>query len=71
MCVGQAFVAARFGGAFLWMYAVPAMSEQLREQRTVQVRDEPQDVQLCRKSKSLWIAVGQYMGRMIEVQDRP
>jgi len=46
------------------------MSEQLREQRTVKVWDEPQDVQLCRQSKSVWIAVGQYMGRTIEVKGR-
>jgi hypothetical protein len=47
------------------------MSDQfLREQRTVKVWDEPQDVQLYQKSKSVWIAVGQYLGRTIEVQAR-
>ena len=46
------------------------MSEQLREHRTVQVFDETQDVHLYRKSKSVWIAVGQYMGRTIEVKGR-
>jgi hypothetical protein len=46
------------------------MSEQLREQRTINVRDEPQDVQLYRKSKSVWIAAGHYQGRTIEVKGR-
>ncbi len=47
------------------------MSEEfLREQRTVNVRDELQDVQLYRKSKSVWIAVGHYKGRTIEVKGR-
>ena len=47
------------------------MSEQfLREQRTVKVWDELQDVQLYRKSQAVWVAVGHYMGRTIEVKGR-
>jgi hypothetical protein len=36
----------------------------------VLVRDTPYDVNVYQKSKSVWIAVGNYMGARITVQDR-
>jgi hypothetical protein len=39
-------------------------------QRTVVVWGEPQVVSVHRKSKSVWVAVGDYMGDSITVQDR-
>jgi hypothetical protein len=32
--------------------------------------DEPHEVQVYQSSKSVWIAVGEYMGERIEVKDR-
>jgi hypothetical protein len=38
--------------------------------RTVSVWGKPYEISLYRKSKSVWIAVGDYMGTTITVQDR-
>jgi hypothetical protein len=32
--------------------------------------DEPCEITIVQKSKSVWIAVGDYMGRRVEVQGR-
>jgi hypothetical protein len=32
--------------------------------------DEPCEITIFQKSKSVWIAVGQYMGKTLEVQGR-
>lgn len=34
------------------------------------VNDEPCEVTIVQKSKSVWIAVGQYMGKEVRVQGR-
>jgi len=39
-------------------------------QRTVIVWGKPQVVSVDRRSKSVWVAVGDYMGEPITVQDR-
>jgi hypothetical protein len=39
-------------------------------QRNVLVRGKSHDVSVYQKSKSVWIAVGDYMGARITVQDR-
>jgi hypothetical protein len=39
-------------------------------QRKVLVRGKSHDVSVYQKSKSVWIAVGDYMGARITVQDR-
>lgn len=39
-------------------------------QRRVQVWGEPYTVEVFAKSKSVWVAVGDYMGKRLEVQDR-
>jgi len=39
-------------------------------ERTVIVWGKPETVSVHRKSKSVWIAVGDYMGERIEVKDR-
>ena len=39
-------------------------------EHTVQVWDHPYTVTTRQKSKSVWIAVGEYMGKRIEVKDR-
>ena len=39
-------------------------------ERTVLVWDKPHIVSVNRKSKSVWVAVGDYMGKTIRVQDR-
>ena len=39
-------------------------------ERTVKVWGETLTVSVYRKSKSVWIVVGEYMGKRIEVQDR-
>ena len=36
---------------------------------TVLVWDKPQEVTVYQKSKSVWIAVGEYMGKRIETKD--
>jgi len=38
--------------------------------RRVSVRGKPHEIGLYRKSKNVWIALGDYMGTMITVQDR-
>lgn len=38
--------------------------------RTVQVWDKPYEITVYQKSKSVWIAVGEYMGERIETKDR-
>jgi hypothetical protein len=34
------------------------------------VWDEPHDIAVYRKSKSVWVATGDYMGKLIVVQDK-
>lgn len=36
----------------------------------VKVWDEPHEITVVQKSKSVWIAVGTYMGKTVEVQGR-
>jgi hypothetical protein len=38
--------------------------------RTVHVLGRPHNVNVQRKYKSVWIAVGEYMGQRIEVRER-
>jgi len=38
--------------------------------RRASVRGKPHEISLYRKSKNVWIAVGDYMGTTITVQDR-
>ena len=38
--------------------------------RTVKVWDKPHAITVYRKSKSVWIAVGEYMGERLEVKGR-
>lgn len=38
-------------------------------ERTVLVWDKPQKVTVYQKSKSVWIAVGEYMGQRVETKD--
>jgi len=37
-------------------------------QQTVMVWDKPHDITVYQKSKSVWIAVGDYMDQLIEVK---
>jgi hypothetical protein len=37
---------------------------------TVNVWDEPHEIAVRQKSKSVWIAVGEYMGKRLEVKGR-
>jgi hypothetical protein len=37
-------------------------------ERTVMVWGEPQKVTVCQKSRTAWIAVGDYMGKTIDVK---
>jgi hypothetical protein len=39
-------------------------------ERTVYVWEKPYVVSVRRKDQGIWIAVGQYMGEQIEVEDR-
>lgn len=39
-------------------------------ERTVTVWDQPCTIEVYQKSKSVWIAVGDYMGKRVEVKDR-
>jgi hypothetical protein len=39
-------------------------------ERTVNIRDNPNTVSVYRKSKTVWIAVGDYVGRHIEIRDQ-
>jgi hypothetical protein len=38
--------------------------------RTIHVLGKPQEINVQRKYKSVWVAVGEYRGRRIEVQER-
>jgi hypothetical protein len=38
--------------------------------RTVSVWDKPHEIDVYKKSKSVWVAVGEYMGERIEVKGR-
>ncbi|HWN37770.1 MAG TPA: hypothetical protein VNP02_04685 [Gammaproteobacteria bacterium] len=38
--------------------------------RTIDVLGKPQEINVQRKYKSVWIAVGEYQGRRIEVRER-
>ena len=38
--------------------------------RTIDVLGKPQEVNVQRKYRSIWIAVGEYQGRRIQVQER-
>ena len=42
----------------------------MTHQRTVYAWDKPYVISVHQKSKSVWIAVGDYMGERIEVKDR-
>ena len=42
----------------------------MEREHTVQVWSEPQQVTVYQKSKSVWIAVGTYMGKRLEVKGR-
>jgi lysylphosphatidylglycerol synthetase-like protein (DUF2156 family) len=39
-------------------------------QRTVRIWENPNTVCVYRKSKSIWIAIGDYIGKHIEVRDQ-
>ncbi len=41
----------------------------MSRQHTVSVWEKPQVINVYQKSKSVWIAVGEYMGERIEVKD--
>jgi hypothetical protein len=38
--------------------------------QTVRVWDKPHEIDVYQKSKSVWIAVGDYMGQRVEIKDR-
>ena len=38
--------------------------------RTIEVLGKPHEVNVQRKYKSVWIAVGEYRGRLIQVKER-
>ena len=38
--------------------------------RTIHVLGKPQEINVQRKYKSVWVAVGEYLGRRIQVQER-
>jgi hypothetical protein len=38
-------------------------------ERTVNIWDNPNTVSVYRKSKTVWIAIGDYVGKHIEVKD--
>lgn len=42
----------------------------MEREHKVDVWNQPQQVSVYLKSKSVWIAVGQYMGELIEVKGR-
>lgn len=42
----------------------------MEREHTVQVWDQPQQVTVYQNSKSVWIAVGTYMGERVEVKGR-
>lgn len=39
-------------------------------EHTVSVWGRPETVEVYQKSKSVWVAVGDYMGQRVEVKDR-
>ena len=39
-------------------------------ERTVSIWDNPNTVSVYRKSKTVWIAIGDYIGKHIEVRDQ-
>ncbi len=41
----------------------------MNRKRTVYVWEKPQEISVYQKSKTVWIAVGEYMGERIEVKD--
>jgi hypothetical protein len=45
-------------------------AEMIERERTVYVWEKPHVVSVRRKTRGIWIAVGQYMGERIEVVDR-
>lgn len=47
-----------------------AADAEMTTQRTVYVWDKPCTVSVDRKSKSVWVAVGDYMGASFRVEDR-
>lgn len=38
--------------------------------RTIELLGKPQEINVQRKYKSVWVAVGEYRGRRIEVRER-
>ena len=42
----------------------------MEREHTVQVWNQPQQVTVYQKSKSVWIAVGTYLGERVEVKGR-
>jgi hypothetical protein len=42
----------------------------MEREHTVQVWNQPQQVTVYQKSRSVWVAVGTYMGERIEVKGR-
>lgn len=42
----------------------------MEREHTVQVWNQPQQITVYQKSKSVWIAVGTYMGERVEVKGR-
>ena len=42
----------------------------MSRQCTVYVWEKPQVISVYQKSKTVWIAAGEYMGKQIEVKDR-
>ncbi|MCP1375200.1 hypothetical protein [Dyella lutea] len=42
----------------------------MEREHTVQVWNQPQQLTVYQKSKSVWVAVGTYMGERIEVKGR-
>jgi hypothetical protein len=42
----------------------------VRREHTVTVWGRPQNVTLYQKSKTVWVAVGDYMGERVEVKDQ-
>ncbi len=42
----------------------------MNQQHKVYVWEKPYEISVYQKSKTVWIAVGEYMGERIEVKDR-
>ncbi|SBV53149.1 hypothetical protein XBLMG947_3955 [Xanthomonas bromi] len=42
----------------------------MEREHTVQVWNQPQQITVYQKSKSVWIAVGTYMGERVDVKGR-